>query len=243
MKDGVELDRVVIEHGAKRVALNGGRYGSILLALPAEFAPAERSRPDWQVEDVIIDGVSVRATGIAFELYGKRIAVVRSKAYAGTYSIWSGPVLGLGNEDILIAGNDFHSAGPEATVRLVSATRSVTIDNRLRNSFKHNYRVHGASSLAYAARNTLINTGMMCGTMDADHIDKLWFDDNTFFQEAPDLFNLDTGRIQFVHAEGNTAYDDHHRCFWCEPVPSGWRIEHNQVLPYRKPPPERAPAR
>jgi hypothetical protein len=75
---------------------------------------------------------------------------------------------------------------------LVSAKRSVTIDNRFRNSFKHNFRVHGASSLAFAARNTMVNTGVMFGTMPNDDIDKLWFDQNTFFQEAPDLFNLDT---------------------------------------------------
>jgi hypothetical protein len=235
MKDGVEIQQLAIDHGCKRVMLKGGRYGSVLVTLPAEFVPIKQPRPDWIIEDVIIDGVEVHAPEIAFEIYGKRIAIVRSQAHAGTYSVWSAPAFDLRSEDIVLAGNHFDSAGPEATVRLVGVVRSVTVDNVLRNTRKHNYRIHGASELAYAARNTLINTGAMLGTMDEDHIDKLWFDHNTFFQQAPDLFNPSRERIGYLHAEGNTAYDNGHQTFLYESAP-GWSVEHNKVLPYRAPP-------
>ena len=236
MRDGVEIKRVNIDHGCKRIRIKGGKYGSIFFVLPAEFAPARKARPDWIIEDVIIDGIQANAPETALEVYGKRIAILRSKVHAHLYSVWSGPVEGIRSEDIVVAGNHMDSDGPEATVRLVSVVRSVTVDNVLRNTFKHNYRIHGDTDYAYAARNTLINTGAMFGTMDEDHIKKLWFDDNTFFQTAPDLFNPGCSRIGYMHAEGNKAYTDRHGCFLCPHKPTGWRVDHNALLPYRKPP-------
>ena len=221
MSDGVEVQQLVVDHGCKRVMLKGGRYGGVLVTLPASSCRREQARPDWMIEDVIIDGVELHAPEIAFEIYGQRIAIVRSKAHAGTYSVWSAPAFELRSEDIVIAGNHLDSAGPEATVRLVGVVRSVTVDNVLRNTRKHNYRIHGDSEFAYAARNILIDTGAMLGTMDEDHINKLWFDHNTFFQQAPDLFNPSRERIGWLHAEGNTAYDDTHRTFIHEPRRAG----------------------
>jgi hypothetical protein len=236
MDDGVEIQHLVVDHACKRVMLKGGRYGAVTLSLPAQYAPTKNARPDWVIEDVIIDGVEVRSPETAFEIYGRRIAIVRSQTHAGTYSVWCGPVFDFRSEDVIIAGNRFDSAGPEATVRLVSVVRSVTVDNVLRNTRKHNYRVHGDSEYAYAARNMLINSGAMLGTMDEDHINKLWFDDNTFFQQTEDLFNPSRERIGWLHAEGNTAYDNGHDTFLREPPPR-WNIGRNKVLPYKAPPP------
>jgi hypothetical protein len=187
------------------------------------------------IEDVIIDGVEVHAPGTAFEIYGRRIAIVRSQAHAGTYCVWTAPAFELHSEDIIIAGNRLDSAGPEATIRLVGSVRSVTVDNVLRNTAKHNYRIHGDTEYAYAARNMLINSGAMLGTMDEDHINKLWFDDNTFFQQTEDLFNPSRDRIGWLHAEGNTAYDNRHDTFLPQP-PARWNVGRNKVLPYQAPP-------
>lgn len=235
MDDGVEIQHLVVDHGCKRVMLKGGHYTAILVTLPAQFVPTKNARPDWVIEDVIIDGVEVHSPETAFEIYGRRIAIVRSQATAGTYSVWTAPAFEIRPEDIVIAGNRFDSAGPEATVRLVGVVRSVTVDNVLRNTRKHNYRVHGDSEYAYAARNMLINSGAMLGTMEGDHINKLWFDDNTFFQQTEDLFNPSRENIGYLHAEGNTAYSNRHDGFFIQP-PAGWNVVSNKVLPYKPPP-------
>ena len=67
------------------------------------------------------------------------VAVLRTRSRRRRYCIWSEAIMDIGSEDILLAGNRFKSAGPEATVRLVSAQRTVTVDNVLENSMKHNY--------------------------------------------------------------------------------------------------------
>ena len=114
--------------------------------------------------------------------------------------------------------------------------RSVTVDNVLRNEFKHTYRVHGRSDLAYAARNTFINTGVMFGTMPNDQIGEIWFEDNTFFHRQNDLFHPGPGRVARLHAAGNKAHTSTRRCFCCEQASEGWRFDKNELLPYREPP-------
>jgi hypothetical protein len=236
MRDGVTIERLRIAHGQKRIRLRGGRYGQILFSHPAQFQPVERPRPDWLIEDVIIDGVRVDAPRSAIEVFGKRVAVLNSDIRAQTYSLWSGPVLGIGSEDVLIAGNRMSSAGPEATLRLVDVLRSVTVDNLLRNEFKHTYRVHGRSDLAYAGRNAFIHTGVMFGTMPNDRVGRIWFEDNTFFHRQNDLFHPGPGGVARLRAVGNKAHTAKFRCFCCEPMSADWRLSRNQLLPYREPP-------
>jgi hypothetical protein len=235
MRDGVEIEQLRIDHAQKRIRIRGGRYGGILLSHPAQFYPVKQPRPEWMIEDVIIDGVHVQAPRSAIEAYGRRIAVLNSDIHAQNYSIWSGAVMGIGSEDILIAHNRMSSAGPESTLRLVDVLRSVTVDNTLRNNIKHNYRVHGRSDLAYAARNIFIHTGVMFGTMPGDHLGSLWFKDNTFFHRQNDLFH--PGRVARLRAEGNKAHTATFRCFCCERAPAGWQLGKNVLLPYREPPP------
>jgi hypothetical protein len=237
MRDGVQIERLRIDHAQKRIRIRGGRYGEILLSHPAQFYPVKEPHPEWMIEDVIVDGVQMQAPQSAIEAYGRRIAVLNSDIHAQNYSLWSGPVMGIGSEDILIAHNRMSSAGPEATVRLVDVVRSVTVDNVLRNNIKHNYRVHGRSDLAYAARNIFIHTGVMFGTMPDDHIGSLWFKDNTFFHRQNDLFHPGLGRVAHLRAEGNKAHTATFRCFCCERAPDGWQLGKNELLPYREPPP------
>jgi hypothetical protein len=189
------------------------------------------------VEDVIIDGVQITAPKSAIEAYGRRIAVLNSEIQAQHYSLWSGAVMGIGSEDILIARNRMTSAGAEATVRLVDVLRSVTVDNVLRNNIKHTYRVHGRSDLAYAGRNIFIHTGVMFGTMPNDHLGSIWFEDNTFFHRQNDLFHPGLGRVARLHADGNKAHTATFRCFCCMQGPATWRLGRNELLPYREPPP------
>jgi hypothetical protein len=237
MREGAEIDRLRIEHGQKRVRLRGGRYREILLAHPAQFTPVQAPRPDWIIEDVTIDGVHIESPGSAIEAYGHRIAVLNSDIKAERYSLWSGPVLGIGSQDILIANNRMSSAGPESTLRLVDVVRSATVDNVLRNNVKHTFRVHGRSDLAYAARNVFINTGVMFGTMPNDQIGEVWFENNTFYHRENDLFHPGPGRVARLHAAGNKAHTANRRCFCCGQAPAGWQLDKNELLPYREPPP------
>jgi hypothetical protein len=236
VRPGVYVEVLSIGRGHKRVAVHGGRFGAIAMTLPADFWPTRVAKPEWSNEDIIIDGVEIDSQEIAIGIYGKRVAVVRSDISARTYSIWAEPIMGIRSEDILLAGNRFNSAGPEATVRLVSVVRSVTVDNTFENSLKHNYRIHGDSDLNYAARNVLINTGVMIGTMDDDQVGRAWFENNTFYHTAPDLFHPDQSRIKSLHVSDNVAYTNEWKCFVCGSWPEGWRNTGNRILPYRKAP-------
>jgi hypothetical protein len=236
VRPGVYVENLIIGRGQKRVAVRGGRFGAIGMTLPADFWPTRVARPEYSNEDVIIDGVEIDAPEIAIGIYGRRVAVLRSKISAKTYSIWSEPIMGIGSEDVLLAGNSFNSAGPEATVRLVSVLRSVTVDNTFENSMKHNYRIHGHSDLNYAARNVLINTGVMIGTGEEDRIGRAWFENNTFYHTAPDLFHPDQSRIKTLHVRDNVAYTNVWKCFLCGAVPQNFRESGNRIMPYRKAP-------
>ena len=113
----------------------------------------------------------------------------------------------------------------------VSVLRSVVVDSTLQNSnessfdpslddpfavdppsnTKHNYRIHGHSDLNFAARNVLINSGMMFAGLEdgfadppLDHIGHMWVNDNTFHHRVPDLFNPKE-TIDVLVARGNVA--------------------------------------
>jgi hypothetical protein len=236
VRPGVRIDKLVIGPGQKRVAVHGGHYQAIGMTLPAQFWPTRVAKPEWSNEDVIIDGVKIDAPEIGIGIYGRRVAVLRSEISAQTYCIWSEAIMDIGSEDIVLAGNRLKSAGPEATVRLVSAQRTVTVDNVLENSMKHNYRIHGRSDLNYAARNVLVNTGVMIGTGDDDQIGRAWFEGNTFYHTAPDLFHPERSRIKSLHVRDNVAYTNVWKCFMCGAVPEAWRESGNRILPYRKAP-------
>ncbi|MDJ0865680.1 MAG: hypothetical protein QNK03_06205, partial [Myxococcota bacterium] len=193
---------------------------------------------DVTIDGVLVDAALDPSSndGAALRLRGKRIAVYQSTIRGESYSVWSGDMGPLQSEDLVLACSTFRSHAPaggrnEATVRLVSVLRSVLVDSTLQNSWdgfdatlddpskvrprnttKHNYRVHGHSDLNFAARNVLLNAGMMFGgqgdpfaTPPRDHIRRMWVNDNVFHHRVPDLFNpKDT--IDRLVARGNTAY-------------------------------------
>ena len=129
------------------------------------------------------------------------------------------------------AGNDFRSAGPEATLRLVHVVRSVTVDNRLENGAKHNYRTHGRAENNYASGNVLVNSGIMLGTMDTDFIGRQWFVDNTLHHTMPSLLEIELDTPD-VTISDNTIYTNVWTCLLCRDMPAGWTMEGNQLLPY-----------
>lgn len=233
--DATRLGRLGLGRGVSRVRIEGGTWSAIHLALPAQYYPSVEHRPEWMVSDVTIEGVHVIAPDMAFEIRGRRIAILRSRADAVRYSVWCGDTGPMQSEDVILHENVFVSSGPEATVRLVQVLRSATIDNTLSNTGKHNYRIHGTSDLNYAAQNLLVGTGVMLGRMPGDDLGRTWFDDNVFHHSAPDLFNPER-TIGALHATGNVAHTNVWDCFYCGSVQPGWTVGENEIRPYTPPP-------
>jgi hypothetical protein len=232
---GVRIASLFIGNRNQRIRIEGGHYDAIQLQVPGTYHPTEEWHDEWFIEDVLIDGVTVDASDTAFEVRGKRVAIVRSQVTAVRYSVWVGDTDRFRSEDVILAGNHFASAGPEPTVRLVNVLRSVTVENRIENTIKHNYRTHGSSDLNYAARNLLVGTGVMLGTMPQDAVDRQWFDDNTLHHDAPSLLLVDPA-IPTVRVRHNTAYSDVVGCLVCQNQSDRWTVEGNEVRPYEPPP-------
>ncbi len=231
---GARVAQLTVERGVSRILVAGGTYGAIELPVPARHVPAPPVwRPDWLVTDVTIDGVDVDAADTAFALRGRRVAILNSRATAARYSIWCGDTHDFHSEDLVIAGNRFDSAGPEATVRLVAVRRAVVVDNVLSNTLKHDFRVHGASDAVLFARNRLVNTGLMIGSMPDDRIGAVWVLDNELHHVVPSLFEIGRERVQRLTVRGNRVYSDRWRCFVCGGARPGWDVADNPVAPYR----------
>lgn len=234
VRDGARVGQLSIERGLSRILLAGGSYGAIELPVPAQHVPAPPVwRPEWLVTDVTIDGVEVEAADTAFAVRGRRVAIVNSRASAGRYSIWCGDTHDFQTEDLVVAGNRFDSAGPEATVRLVGVRRAVVVDNELENTLKHDFRVHGTSDAVLFARNRLVNTGLMIGSMPGDRIGAVWVLDNELHHVVPSLFEIGRDRVRRLTVRGNRVYSDRWRCFVCGGARAGWDVGDNPVAPYR----------
>lgn len=229
------VGQLTLDRGLRRVAIRGGSYGSIELPVPAQFDPPPAVyREEWLVTDVTIDGVEIEAADSALLIRGRRVAIVNSRARAHRYSIWCGDTHGLHSEDLVIAGNHFDSAGPESTVRLVDVRRALVVDNVLSNTEKHDFRVHGESDRIVFARNRLLRTGIMIGSMEGDRIGSAWLIDNTIFHTAPSLLEAPTDRIERLIATGNRVYSDRWECFVCDRG-RRWQVGQNPIAPYRDP--------
>lgn len=233
-----DLGRVTIARSVRRVRITGGRWAGFLVEIPADFSGGSATyRADWLIEDLWIRDTTVDSPDKAFEIRGRRIAIENNDATAILYSVWcgdTGPT--IQNEDIILVGNDFESAGPESTVRLVSVLRSATVDNTFFNPNKHNYRIHGTSDLNYAGRNLLINSGVMLGRMPGDDLGRVWFDDNVMHHNQPDLFNPDAA-IDALTATDNVVHSDVRSTFFEGTPGAGWVMTGNVLGPYTPPPP------
>ena len=240
VEPGVHVGHLFIRNQVSRVSVRGGTYGDIAMQLPGSYWPVEEWHREWMPTDVLIDRVEVDAADTAFLLRGGvRVAITNSRAHAGRYNVWLGDTYDFDSEDIIIAGNSLRSDGPEATIRLVHARRSAVVENRLTNTLKHNYRIHGRSSDNWAARNVLVGTGMMLGTLPSDlwAIERQTLEDNTLYTLVPSLLELDP-RLSPLVARRNHAYNDWWDCFVCVPPQPSWVLEGNVTEPYRAPPPE-----
>lgn len=231
------LGRLYIAQSVRRVRVEGGRWAGVKIEVPADFTAGKSFHPELMAEDVWLEGMKVVADeGIAYEIRGKRIAIVDSDVTAELYSVWCGDTGHFQTEDLILYGNVFRSKGPESTVRLVSVLRSAAVSNVMSNTYKHNYRVHGVSDLNLAVDNLLVGTGVMLGTMEGDRLGTVWFDDNVMHHDAPDLFNPSPSSIATLFARRNTAYAQQHAVFYEGELPPGWVLAENQVAPYQDPP-------
>lgn len=238
VEDGVEVGVLFIGNRIARIRVRGGRFGAIEVAIPGTYFPAEEWHPEWRTTDLMIDDVDVDSTDSAFMLRGGvRMAITNSRAHAVRYGVWFGDTAHFGSEDIIVAGNQIDGDGPEATVRLVHTERSAVVGNRLSNGSKHNYRIHGRSRENWAARNVMIGTGMMLGTLPSDEwaIERQWVHGNTLHHTAPSLLELDA-RLVDLEMRDNTVYTDVWPCFVCVSPQPSWVLENNVQLPYQAPP-------
>jgi hypothetical protein len=237
--DGVRVKRLTIGRGQKRLVVRGGEWGWIELQVPAQFYPQPPVyKREWLVEDLLVQDVRVRAEDTAFLLRGKRIAIVNSDVEATRYCVWAGDTVEFPSEDIILAGNRFRSAGPEATVRLVDVLRTVTVDNVMRNEMKHNYRVHGVSDLTFAARNKLIGTGVMIGTQPPDDVERSWFIDNVMWTWSPGVMNVDKRHVARMFAKKNVVYTNSWDEFYIAEPLASWEFDDNVRHPFQDPPAE-----
>lgn len=235
-EEGARIDHVVIGRGRARIRILGGRYGKIELSVPAQFVPPPVVwRREWMARDVSIDGVEVDAADSAFMIRGKRVAILRSQVRAAHYSIWCGDTDEFQSEDLIIAGNRFASAGPESTVRLVSVRRAVVVDNVISNTSKHDFRVHGVSDGVLFARNRLLNTGIMVGSMEDDRIGGVWILDNAMYHRAPSLFEVEPARVRGLVVSGNRVFSDRWSCLVCDRTGVEWMVDRNSMAPYQEP--------
>lgn len=244
MAEGAFIERLSIARGTSRVHVRGGHFGAIELAVPARFGAGEPEyREAWKVSDVALEQVEVEtnhavgADDTAFFLRGTRIALVRSRARAQRCAVWSGDMGPFVSEDLVVSESRFDAAGPEATVRLVGVERAAVVDNVLSNTRKHDFRVHGRSDRVLFARNRLLETGVMIGTMPGDAVGSIWVLDNTFHHRSPSLFLVSPTAVTRLVARGNRAYSDVVPCFVCVGMPAAWEVSPHEVTPYRPPPP------
>ncbi|MEC7522791.1 MAG: hypothetical protein VYE22_23075 [Myxococcota bacterium] len=233
--EGVRIEELLIHHDLERVRVAGGIFGAIEIMIPGRFAPPPVTwNEDWLVEDVTIDGVTVESDDTAFAIRGRRVAILNSRATARNYSIWLGDTHTFQSHDLLVAGNRFRSAGPESTVRLVAIDGAIVVDNELANTRKHAFRIHGRSDNVYFARNRLVDTGVMIGSMDGDQVGSVWLVDNTVHLTVPSLLVAPPERIRRLTARGNRVFSDEWDCFVCARG-DGWEIGDNPIQSYRAP--------
>lgn len=159
--EGVQLRRVFICRGRKRIRFEGGTYEQIEMQMPVQFLPPPAAwRSDWLVEDVLLDGVSVASDAdSALLLRGRRIAIVHSVVEAARYAIWVGDAGCVQSEDIVVADCRLESDGLAPTVGLSDVLRSVIVDSSLRNVREAHYVVLGHSEDNFAFSNELFGAG------------------------------------------------------------------------------------
>jgi len=239
VEDGVRVGELRIARELARIRVRGGSFGTIGIEIPGTYYPSEEWRAEWRTTDVLIDDVDVEAADTAFMLRGGvRVAVTNSRAHAVRYGLWVGDTADFESEDVIVAGNRIVADGPEATIRFVHVRRSAVVGNRLENTSKHNYRVHGRSEENWAARNLMVGTGIMIGTLPADEwaIQRQWVDANVLHHTTPSLLELDARTVGLVMRD-NRVYTDVWDCFVCVGPQPSWVLENNVQAPYQPPPP------
>lgn len=229
------IEHLLIARSQRRVRVVGGTLAAIEMMPPIDF-PNGGTEPeaDLMATDVTIECVTVRAPDTAFLVRGSRVAILGADVEAERYSLYAGDAAPLPIDDVIVAHSVMRSAGPEATYRLHGVRRSVVAYTTLANTFKHNWRVHGASARNYIGDSVLAGTGAMIGWLEGDALERAWFVRNTVYYDADGgLFLAEPARVDRLTVTDNVVYAD-------VPFEPGtarrWTIARNTSLPYRPPP-------
>lgn len=244
---GVRIESLVIEKGRGRVRISGGTYRSILLQLPNGGAMGKSFGPNDFVHDVMVDGVTIDnpAARPAFEVYGRRVAIVDSTIRSGAYAIWArgiepGPAAPpMEVQDLIVARCVLESRGRsprgdgriegavnEATVRLVHMNRSAIVDSYLVNSVDGYIPVpKGGNTKANYRIHGKSDQNLFARNVlvnsgvqfagDADQLGSFYFLGNVFYHSSPDLFNPKAGNVRYLEARDNVVYTRGRRRCFC----------------------------
>ncbi|AKF05702.1 hypothetical protein [Sandaracinus amylolyticus] len=232
------IEALTIAWSQQRIRIAGGTFDTIQIALPIDFnAPSRAPQEHLMVSDVTIECVDVRSSDTAFFLHGRRIAIVGADVIAARYALFTGLIAPLHSEDVIVAHSVLRSAGPEATVRFHEVERAVVARSTLTNPGKHNWRVHGVSSLAYLGDSTLVGTGFMLGNEPGDAIDHAWIVRSTLHYTGTNgIAIVSPTTTRSLTIADDVFYSD--TPFGLPPAPSDWIITANVTLPYAPPPPD-----
>lgn len=186
LEDGVRLERIFVARGLKRVRVVGGEVGGSNYGFAIKVGGYHRggsTRPGvnkWDqtiVEDVVFDGVTVRAATTGFRLRGRRVAVLNCDVVAGK----NGVLCWIRSsdypcEDVIVAGCNVRSAGlgGEATVRLENVQRAAVVGNTLSHPVEDSHVAFHSCGQRHAARNELGAGGLKLAPDDRQELETAW---------------------------------------------------------------------
>lgn len=200
----------------------------------------------FTMSDGIYMSLSWQSTG------SQRIAMINSTTNTTAYSWFMAPQ--VVDTNIILANNDFaggQPSGEEATLRIMSATRLIVVDNRITNGGKHCFRNHGTGGYTYFARNQIEVYGSAtqadptAGGQYDGPLQDIYFVDNSYYlmdlgQDF--LMEVQYGGVDNFTVSGNTSYKgDGSGGFNIGNTGStgpgtGLNFTNNSSLPYQAPP-------
>lgn len=227
--NGRILDRILLRANVERVHIYNGTVNNV--------------ECDWQTgtKDLNIHDVRSESTDIAYRLRGQRISLRKATVHSVNFCVWAGDIKDM--EDFMFDECVMHSDGPQATLRVHDAYRSIVKNCSLSNNGKHSMRYHCSqrdveNGERRAHNLALIDSvlhglgnGLMWGNTSSEKgIEDVFIYRNQFRAQGPDKFNLRRDMVQRADVRGN------HLVTWGEwdpfqgygeAVPEGWTWEDN----------------
>lgn len=226
------IGALLIARSQHRIRVAGGALGSIEMLPPVDYPNGSTTvEEDLMISDVTIECVTLDAADTALVVRGPRVAILGADVTAVRYSLFAGVVTPLQIEDLIVANSVMRSSGPEGTFRMHDVVRSVVVSSTFSNPAKHNWRVHGVSSLNHFRDNLLLGAGVMIGNEPRDQLDRQWFASNTFhYATTGGLFVVPASTVANLTVTDNVVHGDGPLTFpWLR---SDWTVVRNTFLPY-----------